>query len=101
MYQRFISVRRDIPHEVLQKFVAVDYFQKMVLVAVKEEDGKEQICGLGQYAMNSDMYTAEIALVVRDECQNQGVGEELLSSSDLSCQEARAAGIHSRGSGRK
>ena len=79
MYQRFISVRRDIPHEVLQKFTAVDYFQKMVLVAVKEEDGKEQISGLGQYAMNSDTYTADIALAVRDECQNQGVGKELLS----------------------
>jgi len=79
MYQRFISVRRDIPHEVLQKFTAVDYFQKMVLVAVKEENGKEQISGLGQYAMNSDMYTADIALAVRDECQNQGVGKELLT----------------------
>ena len=34
MYQRFISARRDIPHEVLQKFVAVDYTQKMMMVAV-------------------------------------------------------------------
>ncbi|MHC1688101.1 MAG: GNAT family N-acetyltransferase [Methanothrix sp.] len=79
MYQRFISVRKDIPHEVLQKFVAVDYFQKMVLVAVKEEGGKESIVGLGQYAVNSDTYTAEVALAVRDRCQNQGVGAELLA----------------------
>lgn len=79
MYQRFISVRKDIPHEVLQKFVAVDYFQKMVLVAVKEESGKESIVGLGQYAVNSDTYTAEVALAVRDRCQNQGVGAELLA----------------------
>jgi acyl-CoA hydrolase/GNAT superfamily N-acetyltransferase len=79
MYQRFISARRDIPHEMLQKFVAVDYFQKMVLVAVMEEEGRESICGLGQYGLNSDMYTAEVALVVRDDCQKKGAAGELLS----------------------
>ena len=79
MYQRFISARRDIPHQELQKFAAVDYFQKMVLVATKEEDGIESICGLGQYGINSDMFTADVALVVRDDCQNHGIGGELLA----------------------
>lgn len=79
LYQRFISARRDIPHEVLQKFVAVDYFQKMVLIAVMEKDDRESICGLGQYDINSDMFTADVALVVRDDCQNRGVAAELLS----------------------
>lgn len=79
MYQRFISARRDIPHQELQKFAAVDYFQKMVLVAVIEEDGMESVCGLGQYGINSDMFTADVALVVRDDCQNHGIGGELLA----------------------
>ena len=79
MYQRFISARRDIPHQELQKFAAVDYFQKMMLVAVIEEDGMESICGLGQYGINSDMFTADVALVVRDNCQNHGIGGELLA----------------------
>ena len=79
MYQRFISARKDFPHQLLQKFVAVDYSQKMILVAVKEEDDKELICGLGQYDINSDIFTAEVALVVRDDCQNKGIGAELLS----------------------
>ena len=79
LYQRFISARRDIPHEMLQKYVAVDYFSKMVLVAMMEKDGKESICGLGQYGMNSDMYMADVALVVRDDCQKKGVAGELLS----------------------
>jgi acyl-CoA hydrolase/GNAT superfamily N-acetyltransferase len=79
MYQRFISARRDIPHQELQKFAAVDYFQKMVLVATVEEDGIESICGLGQYGINSDMFTADVALVVRDDCQNHGIGGELLA----------------------
>ncbi|MGV8175968.1 MAG: GNAT family N-acetyltransferase [Methanothrix sp.] len=79
LYQRFISARKDIPHETLQKYVAVDYFSKMVLVALVEDGGRESICGLGQYGMNSDLYTAEVALVVRDDCQKKGVAGEMLS----------------------
>ena len=79
MYQRFISARRDIPHELLQDLVAVDYFTKMVLVAVTERDSRESICGLGQYGMNRDMYTADVALVVRDDCQKKGVAGEMLA----------------------
>ena len=51
----------------------------MMLVAVIEEDGMESICGLGQYGINSDMFTADVALVVRDNCQNHGIGGELLA----------------------
>jgi GNAT superfamily N-acetyltransferase len=79
MYQRFFSVRKDIPHEVLQKFIAVDYTERMIILAILERDGKQLVCGLGQHSQNRDMHTAEIALVVRDECQNQGVGAELLT----------------------
>lgn len=79
MYQRFFSARKDIPHEVLQGYVAVDYSQMMVIIAVLKKEGREFICGLGQYSLNRDMHTAEIALVVGDEFQNQGVGAELLS----------------------
>ncbi len=79
MYQRFFSVRKDVPHELLQGYVAVDYSQKMIIIAVVERDGKEIIAGLGQYELNRDVHTAEIALVVRDEYQNLGVGAELLS----------------------
>ncbi len=79
LYQRFISARRDIPHEMLQSYIAVDYFSKMVLVAVIEENGRESVCGLGQYGMNSDTYTADVALVVRDDYQRMGLAGELLA----------------------
>ncbi len=79
MYQRFLSVRKDIPHDVLQDYVAVDFSQKMVMLATVDRERKETICGLGQYSLNRDMHTAEIALVVRDEYQNKGVGAELIS----------------------
>jgi ribosomal protein S18 acetylase RimI-like enzyme len=51
----------------------------MEILAVIQRKEKETIIGLGQYELNRDMHTAEAALVVKDQCQNQGVGTELLS----------------------
>jgi len=79
MYLRFFSLRKDMPHKRLQDFVVVDYTRKMEILAVIRDGEKENIIGLGQYESNNDMYTAEVALVVMDKYQNQGVGTELLS----------------------
>ena len=79
MYLRFFSARKDMPHQRLQDFVAVDYTRKMEILAVITEKEKETIVGLGQYELNPDMHTAEVALVVRDKCQGKGIGTELLS----------------------
>jgi len=79
LYKRFFSARKDMPHKRLQDFVAVDYSKKMEILATIVEKEKEMIIGLGQYELNSDMHMAEVALVVRDKFQGQGVGRELLS----------------------
>jgi acyl-CoA hydrolase/ribosomal protein S18 acetylase RimI-like enzyme len=79
LYKRFFSVRTDMPHKRLQDFVAVDYSKKMEILATIRENEKEIVIGLGQYELNSDMHSAEVALVVRDKFQGQGVGRELLS----------------------
>jgi acyl-CoA hydrolase/RimJ/RimL family protein N-acetyltransferase len=79
MYLRFFSVRTDMPHKRLQDFTVVDYTRKMEILATIPGKEKETIIGLGQYEPNSDMHTAEVALIVLDEYQNQGVGTELLS----------------------
>lgn len=79
MYQRFISVRRDIPHEMLQNFVVIDYTQKMTILAVVGECDKEILAGIGLYSLNRGMNTAELALVVNDQYQKQGIGIELIA----------------------
>jgi GNAT superfamily N-acetyltransferase len=78
-YQRFISARTDIPHEMLQNFVVIDYTQKMVILAVLGESGKETIVGIGQYSINKGVHTADIALAVRDDYQKQGLGIVLIT----------------------
>lgn len=79
IYRRFFSIRTDMPHEYLQEFVVVDYTQKMIIVVVVEGGTREEIVGLGQYAIIEQTHTADLALVVRDDYQNKGVGRELLS----------------------
>ncbi|OPY46090.1 MAG: hypothetical protein A4E47_00731 [Methanosaeta sp. PtaU1.Bin028] len=79
LYYRFISARRDMPHQLLQEFVIIDYTQEMVILAVVEDQEKETLVGLGQYSIDERNHTAEVAIVIRDEYQNRGVGTELLS----------------------
>jgi acyl-CoA hydrolase/RimJ/RimL family protein N-acetyltransferase len=79
MYLRFFSTRKDMPHQRLQDFVAVDYTRKMEILAVVTMKDIETIVGLGQYELNPDTHTAEVALVVLDRYQEKGVGTELLS----------------------
>jgi len=79
LYRRFISTRKDMPHERLQSFVVIDYAKEMVILAVIKHNGKEEVVGVGQYSIDERTYTAEVALVVRDDYQNKGIGTELLS----------------------
>jgi acyl-CoA hydrolase/GNAT superfamily N-acetyltransferase len=79
LYRRFISHRKDMPHERLQEFVVIDYNREVSIVAVITRDEKEIIVGLGQYLLLPDTHVAEIAFVVSDEYQNKGIGSELLS----------------------
>ncbi|MEW5826858.1 MAG: GNAT family N-acetyltransferase [Candidatus Bipolaricaulota bacterium] len=79
IYQRFISSRKDMPHERLQEFVVIDYTAEVVILAVLANEGREDVVGVGQYGIDAASHTAEVALVVRDDVQGRGVGTELLS----------------------
>lgn len=79
IYRRFISARKDMPHERLQEFVIIDYTREMVTLAVVEDEEKETLVGVGQYGIYEDLHTAEVAFAVRDDWHNKGIGRELLS----------------------
>ena len=78
IYRRFISRRTDMPHEFLQKFVIIDYTDRMAIFAVIKSEKKEEIVGVGQYFIDKTTHTAETAFAVRDDYQNKGIGTELL-----------------------
>ncbi|NYT02525.1 MAG: GNAT family N-acetyltransferase, partial [Methanosarcinales archaeon] len=78
MYNRFFSTRRDMPHQLLQEFVVIDYTREMLILAAVPEEEREVILGMGQYAINEKYHTAEVAVVVRDDYQKMGVGKQIL-----------------------
>jgi len=80
IYQRFLTGRRQLSHEELQKrFVVIDYTREMVILAVKRYLGQEVITGIAQYCIGENNLSAEVSIVVRDDFQTKGIGFELLS----------------------
>ena len=79
LYRRFISSRKDMPHERLQEFVVIDYMQELVILATRVSGDNEQVVGIGQYGIGQDVHSAEVAFAVRDKEQKQGIGTELLN----------------------
>ena len=77
-YQRFFSVRRDMPHRRLQEFVVIDYTKEMVILAIRENEDQEVVVGVGQYQIDEQREAAELSFVVRDDCHGQGAGTELV-----------------------
>ena len=77
-YRRFLSARKDMPHERLQDFVVIDYTAEMVILAVVEEEEREVVVAVGQYGIDPETHTADVALVVRDDDQDRGIGTEVL-----------------------
>ncbi|GAB6269018.1 MAG: hypothetical protein STSR0002_17600 [Smithella sp.] len=76
--RRFISSRKDMPHEILQNFVVIDYTKEVVLVVFRGDRDNPIIVGVGQYGIDESTHTAEVAFAVRDDQQNSGIGFELL-----------------------
>jgi acyl-CoA hydrolase/GNAT superfamily N-acetyltransferase len=77
LYRRFFSIRQDLPHELLQRFAVIDYTKQMVILAVILQGPKEEIIGIGQYWIQEEMHTADVAFAVRDDYHNKGIGYEL------------------------
>ena len=79
MYRRFISMRRDMPHERLQEFVIINYAEEISIQAMIQKDAKEEIVGIGRFFLDARTHTAEVAFMVKDTFQNRGIGTELLN----------------------
>jgi acyl-CoA hydrolase/RimJ/RimL family protein N-acetyltransferase len=79
LYRRFMSVRKDVPHEALQKLVIIDYSAEMAILAIVPRGEEEEIVGVGRYYIETDKHSAEVAFAVKDAYHNNGIGGELLS----------------------
>jgi len=56
IYKRFMSVRRDMPHELLQEFVVIDYSREIVILAIKEGPERQRLSVWGSTASRRPAY---------------------------------------------
>ena len=77
LYRRFFGAKRHFSEKEVAFFVNVDFVGHVALVAVVEEGGHPVIAAGGRYVVQQPG-SAEVAFVVTDRYQGQGVGAELL-----------------------
>lgn len=71
--RRFFVTKRGFSKEEKAFFLNVDFVNHVALVATVREDGNRSIVGGGRYIM-TEPRTAEVAFVVVDAYQGQGIG---------------------------
>ena len=79
-YLRFHSVLTKLTPVMLEKFTNVDYPDEMALIATIDKAGVEHQIGVARYHRSANPECAEVAIVVADDWQGQGVGTQLLLS---------------------
>jgi acetyltransferase len=62
----------------LHRFTHVDYEGEFALVAVIRENGRDAVIAVARYALQDKEEPADLALAVRDDRQNLGLGTVLL-----------------------
>jgi RimJ/RimL family protein N-acetyltransferase len=89
-YLRFFTSKPDFTEKERSFFLNVDFGQHVALVALVDEEGRKVIVGGGRY-VGTERGKAEVAFVVIDEYQGQGIGSALLRHLAII---ARGAGLH-------
>jgi acetyltransferase len=74
---RFFRKISDITHEQLMRYCQVDYDRELSFVAILLNEDREQIIGEARISKLPDLENAEMAVVVGDEWQGQGIGKAL------------------------
>jgi acyl-CoA hydrolase/GNAT superfamily N-acetyltransferase len=92
IYFRFFYKMRTFTHEVVQKqWASLDYRDNISIIGLIQKGGHKEIIAIGSYA-KEDENRAEVAFVVREDYQGQGIGSYLLETLEFI---ARQNGYHS------
>ena len=78
-YQRLLSPRRPSDDE-LRRWTRIDPAREAALVAIVSNAGEERQIGVARYAMEDEGHEAEFAIVISDDWQGKGLGQQLLAA---------------------
>jgi len=91
-YLRFMNSMQTLTPKMLSRFTQIDYDREMAFIATTTNDQNQTIeIGVTRYTTNPDGQSCEMAIVVRDDYQHQGVAKVLLTSL---IQHAKSKGLH-------
>jgi RimJ/RimL family protein N-acetyltransferase len=76
--RRFLAAKREFSEKEIEFFTNVDFKDHVALVALLDNADRTQIVGGGRYVIDGPN-SAEVAFVVTDEFQGQGIGTSMLS----------------------
>lgn len=74
VYRRYFSFHPELSSAEVERFTQVDYLHRFALVALE----RDQIVAVGRYDRVSGTSEAEVAFIVADHYQHQGIGLLLL-----------------------
>jgi acetyltransferase len=77
VYLRYHGQLKSMPHNKLQVFCNIDYDTEMALVAQIGESDDQEIIGVARYMTDAGKGSAELAFVVGDDWQRQGLGTKM------------------------
>ncbi len=75
---RYFTLLRELPEELLNRFVKVDYTKDMALAGFVSAYGRQRMVAVGRYFRGLAVSSAEFAITVHEEWQRCGIGSFLL-----------------------
>jgi len=73
VYYRYFSTVKTMPHSRMQEYVNVDFSRTMSVVGIIGEHGHEHIIAEARYIKNRQNLFAEVAFIVDEKYQRQGI----------------------------
>nr|MDO8081756.1 GNAT family N-acetyltransferase [Candidatus Freyarchaeota archaeon] len=77
-YYRFLNYQ-PVTRWIVEQWCDVNYDDKMTILAIVKENGRERIIADSRYYLDKTTGEAEIAIVVHDDYQGKGIGTKLLA----------------------
>jgi acetyltransferase len=71
---RYFTPLRDLPPDLLRRFVILDYRHDMAIAGLVPFEGRQRMLCVGRYCRVTGSGDAEIAITVHDQWQKQGIG---------------------------